>query len=76
MPLGDRAQIIAGFRAELERLAAAPDLVRTTGKTARARVDQDFTWSAKAAQVAQVYEWVLGRTEQKPYFAIGAQAEA
>ena len=76
VPWGDRAQIIAGFRAELERLAAAPDLVRTTGKTARARVDQDFTWSAKAEQVAQVYEWVLGRTEQKPYFAIGAQAEA
>jgi hypothetical protein len=27
-----------------------------------------FTWSAKAAQVAEVYDWVLGRRAEKPNF--------
>jgi len=65
VPLGDRAAIVAGFRAALERLAADPDAVQAMGTRARARVQAEFTWVAKAAQVAQVYDWVL-RPQAKP----------
>jgi len=66
VPLGDRAAIIAGFRAALARLADDPAGVQATGARARMRVLAQFTWAAKAAQVARVYDWVLGRAVEKP----------
>ena len=74
VPLGDRDTIIGCFRAALTRLADDPAAVAETGQRARRAIARDFTWAAKARQVAEVYDWVLGRTPQKPYFAIGAQA--
>ncbi len=74
VPLGDRAAIVDGFTAALARLADRPDEVAATGAAARAEVLAHFTWSAKAAQVAQVYDWVLGRRPDAPRFAIGAAA--
>lgn len=73
VPLGDRAEIIASFRAALERLVANPAEVAAKGAEARRRVAQDFTWEAKARQVSTVYDWVLGRQVEKPYFEIGCQ---
>ena len=67
VPLGDRAAIVAGFRAALERLAADPAGVKAMGNRARARVQAQFTWAAKAAQVAQVYDWVLRRRAEPPF---------
>ena len=67
VPLGDRAAIVAGFRAALERLAADPAGVQAMGRRARARVQAQFTWAAKAAQVAQVYDWVLRRRAEPPF---------
>lgn len=75
VPLGDRAAIVAAFEAALARLADDPAGVAAMGQAARATVDRDFTWAAKARQIAQVYDWVLGQTPSKPYFAIGSQAE-
>ncbi|SMY06892.1 glycosyltransferase family 4 protein [Flavimaricola marinus] len=69
VPLGDRDAIIAGFRAALSRLARDPASVSRMGHAAHARVMERFTWSAKAAQVAQVYDWVLGRAAQRPDFS-------
>ncbi len=60
--LSDRAGIVAGFRAELARLAEAPELLRRIGAAGRRRVETSFTWQAKAGQIARVYDWVLGRT--------------
>ena len=74
VPLGDRAAIVDGFRTALVRLADDPAGVAATGARARETIAREFTWAAKAAQIAQVYDWVLGRAAQKPYFAIGAQA--
>jgi glycosyltransferase involved in cell wall biosynthesis len=66
VPLGARAQIIAGFRAALERIAADPALLEPMGAAAQARVQARFTWARKAAQVGQVYDWVLGRRKTRP----------
>ena len=68
VPLNSREAIVAGFRSELERLAADPDLVAETGKRARQRVQRLFTWQNKARQVASVYAWVLGKRERPLFF--------
>lgn len=69
VPLGTRAEIVARFRAELGRLAAAPELLAPMRTAARARTAQSFTWDAKARQVMAVYEWALGRRD-KPDFGM------
>jgi glycosyltransferase involved in cell wall biosynthesis len=67
VPLGDRPALVGGFRRALEQAAAHPDEVRERGLRARARVEQHFTWDAKARQTLRVYDWVLGRAS-KPTF--------
>ena len=58
VPIGTRAEIIAAFRAKLEELANDPSALPIMGKTAQTHVQTHFTWSAKAAQIAQVYKGV------------------
>ncbi len=67
LPMASRAEIVAALRGVLERLAADPEPIRAIGQRARARVMKSFTWDAKAAQVLQVYRWVLGG-RPKPEF--------
>lgn len=58
VPIGPREQIIAGFTRQLEALAADPAVLPQIGHAARARALDQFTWAAKARQVALVYDWV------------------
>ncbi|MCA0995282.1 glycosyltransferase family 4 protein [Alloyangia pacifica] len=66
LPCEDRAGIVAGFAVALERLARDPSELPTMADAARARVEQSFTWSRKAQQIAQLYEWVLQRSPGAP----------
>ncbi|MBM1220415.1 glycosyltransferase family 4 protein [Ponticoccus sp. SC2-23] len=66
--LGDRDAIVARFRSELNRLADDPEDVAARGACARAVARQNFTWSAKAGQVAEVYDWITGKREVRPDF--------
>ena len=68
VPLGSRAEIVGGLRLELERLAGDPRLIGVLSARARARAQQRFSWAAKAAQVVEVYRWVLGERPDKPDF--------
>jgi glycosyltransferase involved in cell wall biosynthesis len=68
VPLGPREQIVAGFRDQLEQLAGNPLRVADLGARARARARDKFSWDAKAAQVVEVYRWVLGERPDKPDF--------
>ena len=68
VPLGRRAEIVVGVRAALERIAAEPGVLAVRGAEARARVHEHFTWARKAEQVAEVYDWVLGRRPGRPCF--------
>jgi alpha-maltose-1-phosphate synthase len=43
--------------------------VRPMGARGRKRVESCFTWPVKAAQVHEVYRWVLGQRE-KPDFGM------
>lgn len=66
VPLGPRRAIVEGLRESLSRMLASPDKVAGMGRRAQAHVSQNFTWDAKAGQMLQVYDWVLGVREQKP----------
>ncbi len=59
IPLGSRDEIVAGLRAQLEAIAADPSVLQAMAGQARASVRQDFTWSAKAAQVERIWRAVL-----------------
>lgn len=61
VPIGSRADVIAGFRGVLRGLVEHPERIRPMGACARERVLRDFTWEAKAKQVREVYRWVLGQ---------------
>lgn len=64
VPMGSREHNVAGVREVLERLVADPSVIRPMGDRARARILKHFTWEAKAAQVLEVYRWVMGERGQ------------
>lgn len=66
VPIGDRAEVVAGLRAALLRCAENPAEVAQKAAAARARVDALFTWGHKAAQVREVYDWVMGVRAERP----------
>ncbi len=70
VPLGTRAEIVAGVRTVLERMVTQREALAVMGAQARARVARLFTWDAKARQTLAVYEWVLGRRAHKPDFGM------
>jgi glycosyltransferase involved in cell wall biosynthesis len=66
--MGSREEIISRLRDQLVRIIADPTDLPIKSRAARARVLSRFTWEAKAGQVLQVYDWVLGRRLQRPCF--------
>lgn len=70
VPIGTREQIVAAARERLARLAADSGLLAKMSEAARRRAARQFTWAAKARQVLEVYEWVMGRRPDKPDFGM------
>ena len=68
VPIGPRRVIVAALRDRLSALAADPSPLPALGRAAETRARTLFTWDAKAAQVAQVWDWVTGRRAQRPAF--------
>ena len=54
VPIGQRDAIVTALAALLERIAADPSVLPARGAAARARVQRDFLWDAKAAQVIRI----------------------
>jgi alpha-maltose-1-phosphate synthase len=69
LPLAPREQIVQALRAAFERFIANPGEIQLMGARARARVFRLFTWDAKAAQVFEVYRWVL-KERSRPDFGM------
>ena len=69
VPLAPRQAIVAGVRAQLERLVANEDERKAMARAGRERISRWFTWERKAEQVSAVYAWVLGRAS-KPDFGM------
>ena len=66
IPIGSRQSIVTELGVTLEKISADPSQLEVKAAAARARVASTFTWSAKAEQIAQVYDWVLGATQNRP----------
>jgi glycosyltransferase involved in cell wall biosynthesis len=60
VPIGSRAEIAVAFRDRLEAIAADPGQLAAMARAGRARVEERYDWMRKAAQVREVYDWVLG----------------
>ena len=68
VPLGDRAQVVEGFRTAITDLVGDREKRRELGDNARAHVLRELTWEAKVAQMGEIYRWVLGRRDDRPDF--------
>lgn len=70
VPIGTRAEIVARLAADLAALADDPSALPVLAGAARDRALTLFTWEAKARQIAQVYDWVLGRGARPAPFGL------
>jgi glycosyltransferase involved in cell wall biosynthesis len=59
VPPSGRIAFIAGLTAAMEALAADPGRVAAMGAAARARVEADYSWSAKARRMIAIYGGVI-----------------
>lgn len=66
VPIGTRPSIIAALQQVLTQLCADPSALADQSAACRWHVQQSFTWAAKAAQVRQIYDWVLRRNPKRP----------
>ena len=73
VPCGSREDIIAAFRETLAQLSHNPGSLAPMARNAKARVDDYFLWSRKAAQIQEVYDWTLDtkRSEKPDLFRAG-----
>ena len=67
VPIGPRAAVVRRFHEVLERLAMERSRVRPMGERASSRAHTLFAWPAKAAQVLEVYRWVLGERDRPSF---------
>lgn len=70
LPMGPRADIIAGLGRTLARFDAAPGLLTEMAQRAEEHVFTHFTWAAKARQTLEVYDWVTGGRAEKPGWGV------
>ncbi|HEV3027684.1 MAG TPA: glycosyltransferase family 4 protein, partial [Planctomycetota bacterium] len=70
LEMGNRSGIVDQLRSVLGKLAVDPGQLVPRRRAGIRRVRARFTWLAKAAQVLEVYRWVLGRRADKPDFGM------
>ena len=68
LPMGTRAEIVTRLREKLTALCENPSALPDMGKAAQALIAEKFTWDRKAAQIRQIYDWVLGHAPKPDPF--------
>jgi hypothetical protein len=66
--MGDREFLIQHYQKELEALVQDPDQVTKFGKAGRHFTETHYAWDVKARKIIEIYNWVLGRQQEKPDF--------
>jgi glycosyltransferase involved in cell wall biosynthesis len=74
VPVAPRAVFVEALRAALGGILDDRARLPEMSAKGRALILSHFTWEAKAAQVREVYDWVLGRRPQKPVFGFPAES--
>ena len=68
IPLADPERLVNDMHNWFKELLANLDLLEGMRDSAQEYVYTNFTWEAKAAQILQIYKWVLGHESEKPDF--------
>lgn len=66
--ISNRLKIISTLRTQVENICSEPNKIFEMSKKAKIYVRTYFTWDAKAAQIAEIYDWVLNKQKIKPEF--------
>jgi len=66
LPMTTREEIVTRLRQLLTELREDPAQLHAAGELAQAHVQKYYSWEAKAAQIHEVYRWVLGQRSTKP----------
>ncbi|MBK8092261.1 MAG: glycosyltransferase family 4 protein [Verrucomicrobiaceae bacterium] len=66
LPMSTREDIVSRLRELLITVSSDRETLAEAGKRAQQHVSEFYTWEAKAKQITQVYDWLLGRREAKP----------
>jgi len=66
VPLGSREEIVLAMREKLKWITENPDVLEGIAQNAKQRVFDYFTWDKKAAQINNVYKWVVNEDDRKP----------
>lgn len=66
VPLSSRASIVVELRQRLLALADERRDLAEKGRAARDWVEATSTWPRRAEQIAEIYDWVLGRNLVRP----------
>lgn len=66
VPIGSRNEIISGLHAVLQELINDPSSLTKMAALGRLRVNDRFTWEAKAYQIKKVYDWATGEARSRP----------
>ena len=61
-----REDIVTRLRQLLTELREDPAQLHSAGEVAQEHVRKYYSWEAKAAQIHEVYRWVLGHRSTKP----------
>lgn len=59
VPIGNRADVIAGFRATLGRILDNPACLKPLARAGLQRVAESHTWERKAKHILELYQWAL-----------------
>ena len=65
--IGDRAAVVAGFRATLGAILDDPSDLPRRSENGLRRIADTFTWARKAAQIVTLYRWALAPEGPIPF---------
>ena len=68
IPLKNKQALVDGYLSALEELASDPAKRARIGAKGQRYAKANLTWAAKAENIVEVYNWVLGRRDKKPNF--------
>jgi glycosyltransferase involved in cell wall biosynthesis len=66
--LADKESLVTSFRTELEGLVSDPARCLKLGAAAHEHAMAHYTWDQKAKKTLQIYDWVLGKRQDRPDF--------
>ena len=70
VPMGSRESIVEQYRALLSKLANDRASLTTLAQNAEQHVRRFFTWESKAAQILEIYRWVMKQRDAKPHWGM------